>query len=80
MTISPGGRPADASPLGSGKRKLADYVREVAHALMRKGFSKGHAIATARNSMVKWGAKSKDPAVRAAAAAAYIETKRLDHN
>lgn len=82
MAITPGGRVGDASPLGKkgGPRRLDDYVREVAHALMRKhGWTESHAIAVARNSMAKWAVKSKNPAVRGAAAAAIVHGKMLDH-
>lgn len=82
MAITPGGRVGDASPLGkSGKRKLTDYVREVAHALMREhGFSKSHAIATAKNSLRKWSAGGGHvrPQVRAGAAAGLADQARLD--
>lgn len=81
MAITPGGRPGDASPLGGGKRRvLDDYVREVAHALMRKGFSKGHAIATAKNSLKRWsaGGGKVRPQVRAGAAAHLGVQKGLD--
>lgn len=81
MAISPGGRPADASPLGKpgSARGLTDYVREVAHALMRKGVPKGHAIAIARSQQAKWMVKSKNPAIRAASAASLAEQHVLDH-
>lgn len=80
MALSPGGRPADASPLGrKGPRKTDDYTRMVAHALMREhGFSKQHAIATARNAIRRWIATGKKPQVRGAAAASYANQKRLD--
>lgn len=81
MAVSPGGRPADASPLGTpGGRKnwvdrtggLPKYIREVAHALKRKHpeWSTSRCIAVAKNAMTKWAAKSKNPSVKAAAAAA----------
>lgn len=80
--ITPGGREGDASPLGkSGKRELTDYVRMVAHALMRDhGFSRSHAIATAKNSLKKWrrGGGHVRPQVRAGAAAALADQERLD--
>lgn len=82
VAITPGGRVGDNSPLGrSGKRKLVDYVREVAHALMREhGFSKSHAIATAKNSLRKWarGGGKVRPQVRAGAAAGLSAQKALD--
>lgn len=72
--ITPGGRVGDASPLGrkGGPRRLDDYVRAVAHALMRKrGFTKSHAIATAKNALKRWrrGGGHVRPQVRAGAAA-----------
>lgn len=82
MAVSPGGRPADASPLGQGKgpRRLDDYVRMVAHALMRKNpsWTEGHAIAVARNSIKRFLAKSKNPAVKAGAAASISNQAALD--
>lgn len=83
MAITPGGRVGDASPLGhkGGPRQLDDYVREVAHALMREhGFEEGHAIATAKNSIARWaeGRGHVRPQVSAGAAAAIIRQKLLD--
>lgn len=80
MAVSPGGRPADASPLGKpgGPRKLTDYTREVAHALMKKGMPKHQAIATARSQIAKWMVKSKHPAIAAAAARSTAEQHGLD--
>ena len=83
MAITPGGRVGDASPLGhkGGPRQLDDYVREVAHALMREhGFSESHAIATAKNALKKWsvGRGRVRPQVQAGAAAALIRQKLLD--
>lgn len=83
LAITPGGRPGDASPLGTkGPRKLTDYTREIAHALMRRGFSKSHAIAVARNSQKRWaaGGGKVRPQVRAGAAASLARQKLLDHN
>lgn len=83
LAITPGGRPGDASPLGKkGPRKLTDYTREIAHALMRRGFSKSHAIATARNSQKRWasGRGKVRPQVRAGAAASLARQAALDHN
>lgn len=83
MAISPGGRPADASPLGKkkgGPRRLTDYTREIAHALMRRGVPEGHAIAIARSQQAKWRVTSKNPAIRAAAAASTAAGHVLDHN
>ena len=48
LAITPNGRVADASPLGKGPRRLTDYEREIAHALIRKGMDKHVAIAVAR--------------------------------
>lgn len=81
MAISPGGRPADASPLGKkgGPRGLTDYVREVAHALMRRGVPEGTAIAIARSQQAKWAVKSKNPAIRAASVKSLVEQHALDH-
>lgn len=82
MAVTPGGRPGDASPLGrkGGKRKLDNYVRMVAHALIRKGFTKSHAIATARNSLERWSAGRGHvrPQVRAGAAAHLGIQKSID--
>jgi hypothetical protein len=81
LAITPGGRVGDASPLGkSGKRRLDDYVREVAHALMRKGYPKSHAIAVAKNSLKRWarGGGHVRPQVRAGAAAHLAVQKGLD--
>lgn len=84
MAISPGGRPADASPLGKkgGQRQLDDYVREVAHALMRHGHDESSAIAIAKASIAKWaeGRGRVRPQVSAGAAAALIHQKLLDHS
>lgn len=82
LAITPGGRPGDASPLGTkGPRRLDDYVRMVAHALIRKGFSKSHAIATAKNSLKRWrrGGGHVRPQVRAGAAAHLGVQAGLDH-
>lgn len=80
MAISPGGRPADASPLGKGPRKLSDYTREIAHALMRAGHPESEAIAIAREAERRFAVKSKNPAIRAAALKATAEDKVLSHN
>lgn len=85
MAITPGGRVGDASPLadkGGGPRRLTDYIREVAHALMRDhGFTKSHAIATARNQIRKWamGGGHVHSAVRAGASASEAQQMILDH-
>ena len=87
LAITPGGRVGDNSPLAkpgySGPRKTDDYVREVAHALMRKrGMPKSKAIRVARGVLAKWakGGGHVHPAVRAAAARATVNQHRLDHN
>lgn len=80
--ITPGGRVGDASPLGKpgGPRRLVDYIREIAHALMRNGMSESHAIAVARSALARWasGAGNVSPKVRAAAAKALAEQQALD--
>jgi hypothetical protein len=82
LAVSPGGRPADASPIGTpGGRKnwvdqaggLPRYIRMIAHALIRKGMTPQHAIATAVNRVRKLAAGSTNPKVKAAAAAAVAE-------
>lgn len=81
LAITPGGRVGDASPLGTkGPRKLTDYEREIAHALMRKrGMSKSHAIAVAKNATKRWaaGGGKVRPQVRAGAAASLAESAAL---
>lgn len=89
MAITPGGRVGDASPLGAGPgpRRLDDYVREVAHALMRDhGYTKAHAIRIARGVIDRaaatgvWARKGMaKPNVRAGAVASAIHQKLLDH-
>ena len=80
--ISPGGRPIDESPLGTGKNwvtkagGLPGYIRGVA-----RGIAKNHGgkvtsrdIASAIASMKRWIADPHThPAVKAAAAAAIAE-------
>lgn len=85
MAITPGGRVGDASPLAKpgnhGPRRLDDYVRMVAHALMREhGYSKSHAIAAARNALKRWsaGGGKVRPQVRAGAAGALAHQAALD--
>lgn len=81
LAITPGGRVGDASPLGTkGPRRLDDYVRIVAHALIRKGFSKSHAIATAKNSLKRWrrGGGHVRPQVQAGASAHLGIQEALD--
>ena len=85
-SITPGGRVGDNSPLAKpgsdpdGPRRLVDYVREVAHALMRKGTPKSKAIAMARGILRNWAEGKGDvsPKVRAAAAKALAEQAALD--
>lgn len=81
MAITPGGRVGDATPLGKpgGKRRLSDYTREIAHALVRAGHPKGEAIAIARNAEKRFAVKSKNPAIRSAALKATAEDKTLSH-
>jgi hypothetical protein len=82
LAISPGGRPADASPTGKkpgGPRGLTDYLREVVHALKRKGVPESTAIAIARSQQAKWAAKSKNPAIRAASVKSLADQHVLDH-
>lgn len=89
MAVTPGGRPGDASPLGTkGPRRLTDYTREVAHALMRDhGYDKHKAIAIARAAIDKWSVGQQSggwkghprPQVQAAAAASTIHQHLLDH-
>lgn len=75
LAVTPNGRTADASPLGKGPRRLSDYEREIAHALIRKGHPKSEAIAMARGLLKKaaaagrWGSRGKaGTATRAGAA------------
>lgn len=81
LAITPGGRVGDASPLGKGKRKLSDYEREVAHALMRKGHSKREAIQIARGvidraaATGRWGKGKAKANVRAGAVASIAQRK-----
>lgn len=80
--ITPGGRVGDATPLGTGKRKLSDYEREVAHALMRKGvLPKSRAIAMARGIIDKaaktgrWGHGKAKPNIIAGSVASVAQRK-----
>lgn len=84
MAVSPGGRPADASPIGTpgGRQNWLDktgglpkYIREVAHALIRRGHTPSSAIAIAVQQMKRWasGGGNVSPKVRAAAAKALAE-------
>lgn len=82
-SISPGGRPADSSPLAKpgykGPRRLPDYIRMVAHALIRSGKPKKLAIPMAIGIVKNWAQGKGDvrPQVRAAAAKAYAEFRAL---
>lgn len=86
LAVTPNGRQADASPLArpgyKGKRKLSDYEREVAHALMRKGMDKSKAIRMARGLLKKaaatgrWGDHGKAGAKTRAGAAASIAQRK----
>ena len=82
--ITPGGRIGDASNLAkpgyTGPRRTVKYVRMIAHALMRKGMSKGRAIGMARGILKRWarGQGNIQPKVRAAALKALAEQAALD--
>jgi hypothetical protein len=86
LAVTPNGRPGDASSLAkpgyTGKRKLSDHEREIAHALMRKGMPKQRAIAMARGLLNKaarsgrWGDKGKAGARTVAGAAASIAQRK----
>lgn len=88
LAISPGGRPADASPVGTpgGQRNWVDkagglpsYVRMVAHALMRQGKSESQAIQMAIGVLKNWasGRGNVSPKVRAVAAAAIAQWEAM---
>lgn len=83
-TISPGGRPADKSNLAKpgykGPKRIPNYGRMVAHALMRKGMPKGRAIGMARGILKNWasGQGEVSAKVRAAAVKALAEWAMLD--
>jgi len=82
LAVTPNGRPGDASSLGKGKRKLSDYERMIAHALMRKGHPKSQAIDMARGLLKKaaatgrWGDHGKAGAKTRAGAVASIAQRR----
>lgn len=86
LAVTPNGRPGDASSLArpgyKGKRKLSDYEREIAHALMRKGMPKERAIPMARGLIKKaagrgkWGDKGNAGAKTRAGAAASIAQRK----
>ena len=85
--ISPGGRPIDESPLSASTSDnwvarnggLPSYVRGVARGIARKhgGVVTSADIAEAKSRMEDWAATSKNPAVRAAAAAALAQWAAL---
>jgi hypothetical protein len=86
--ITPGGRVGDASPVGTpgGRQNWVDragglpkYIRMVAHAMMRKGHSKGQAIQLAVGIVKNWAEGKGDvsPKVRAAAAKAIAEWEAM---
>lgn len=85
MAISPGGRPADDSPLGAGNNwvtragGLPKYIRMVAHALLKSGHSESQAIQLAVAAVKRWaaGADNVRPQVQAAAAKAVAEWEAL---
>jgi hypothetical protein len=87
LAITPGGRQGDASPLGKkgSKRKLSDYEREVAHALMRKGKSKRDAIKMARGiinhaaATGRWSKGKAKPNVVAGAQASIAQRKSFSN-
>lgn len=91
LAITPGGRVGDASSLAkpgyTGGRKLSDYEREVAHALMRKrGIPRKVAIVMARGIIDRaaktghWGrGKHASAAVRAGAVASVAQRKSFSN-
>jgi hypothetical protein len=86
LAVSPGGRPADDSPFSSSTTDnwvakaggLPTYIREVAHAMVRKGHDESKAIEMAVGIVRNWAeGKGKVSAkVRAAAAAAIAEWEK----
>lgn len=92
MAVSPGGRPADDSPLGTGDNwvtrsgGLPVYFREVAHALLRSGRAKDEstAIQMAIAAVKRWAAGGDHvrPQVQAAAvkALAQWEAMKASHS
>lgn len=86
LAVTPNGRPGDASSLArpgySGPRRLSNYEREIAHALMRKGKSKSQAIRMARGLLKKaaatgrWGDHGKAGAKTRSGAAASIAQRK----
>lgn len=89
MAISPGGRPMDTTPFSTSRTSnyvargggLPDYVRGVAHALLRTGRAKteSQAIQMAIGVLENWasGRGKVRPQVRAAAAKAVAEFHAL---
>lgn len=82
LAVTPNGRPGDASPLGKGPRRLSDYEREIAHALMRRGIPREKAIPMARGLLKKaaatgrWGDHGKAGAATRAGALASIAQRK----
>lgn len=86
LAVTPNGRPADASPLAKpgykGGRKLSDYEREIAHALMRKGIPESRAIAMARGltnkaaKTGKWGDHGRAGVKTRAGSAASVAQRK----
>jgi len=86
LAVTPNGRPGDTSSLArpgySGPRRLSDYERQIAHALIRKGKSKSAAIRMARGLLKKaaatgrWGDHGKAGAKTRAGAAASIAQRK----
>lgn len=90
LSITPGGRVGDSSSLArpgyKGKRKLSDYEREVAHALMkRKGMTKGRAIQVARGvinhaaATGRWGKGKASANVQAGAVASIAQRQSFSN-
>jgi hypothetical protein len=88
LAVSPGGRPADDSPVGTpgGKQNWVDkagglpkYIREIAHALIRKGRTESEAIRLAVGAVRNFAAghdghgHKVSAKVQAAASAALAE-------
>lgn len=86
LAVTPNGRPGDSSPLArpgyKGPRRLSNYEREIAHALMRKGMPKSRAIAMARGLLKKaartgrWGDHGTAGAKTRAGAVASIAQRK----
>jgi hypothetical protein len=86
LSVTPNGRPGDSSSLARpgyhGPRRLSDYERQIAHALIRKGMTKSKAIRMARGLLNKaarsgrWGDHGKAGAKTRAGAAASIAQRK----